>query len=331
MPSDTDIPRVFELTDLVTPMVLRVATTLGGRPHVRGDIEADQPVVRKSRPPARGGRGLFVEAGLQSAAATRFADWLPAPVEQPLHCTGEVLTTVFYADMVTVEHFFAQPAVLDTVAGRLGETLAWLHGAERHTVAGLPVAAIESPPLEPFPLADIGEQSAATLELAALLHREDLAGQLDLPARPEVFVHGDLKFDNVLTTRDGDGLRLVDWECAGRGAAVLDLAAFAASLLYEGIRLGAVAGEVSVEHGLATADAETTKAWAAISTFLAGYRRHGGEVPVDQLIRLAARSLLARATSYTEVVGTLDRLPRSLVRVATNLLRRPELFQRRFR
>ncbi|MCK2242097.1 MULTISPECIES: phosphotransferase [unclassified Crossiella] len=313
-------------------------TALGGRAHVRRGIEADQWVIRKTRPATRAGRGrgLFLEAELQSAAAARFAGWCPRPVEPPLHCTGEALTTRYYDDMVTVEHLFTQPDLLIQVAGRVGTAIAWLHGTDRTTVANLPAAAVESPPLEPFPLATIGERSGATLELAAVLQREgfvDVLYSAKSPDQPDVFAHGDLKFDNVLTTRAGADLKFIDWECAGRGAAVIDLAAFSASLLYEGIRLGAVAAEVSVESGLDTADAETTKAWAAIAAFLAGYRAPGGgaAVPVDTLIRLCARFLLARATGYTDAVGTFDRLPRSLVRVAKNMVFRTELFERRFR
>jgi Ser/Thr protein kinase RdoA (MazF antagonist) len=51
------------------------------------------------------------------------------------------------------------------------------------------------------------------------------------------FVHGDVKFDNVLV--DGDGVvQLVDWELAGRGATVWDLAGVVDGLVVPAIAAG---------------------------------------------------------------------------------------------
>jgi Phosphotransferase enzyme family len=313
-------------------------TSIGGRRHVRRSTQEGRHVVRKARRSAHGmhRRGLFLEASLHSDAAARFASWRQPPVDPPLWCTDTVLTTAFYDDMVTAESFFGKPHLLTAVATRLGTAIAWLHTAERQRVEELPPAAIEAPPLAPIPLAIVAEQSGATLELAALLHREAFAELLEgveRPEQPDVFVHGDLKFDNVLTDSAGSGMKIIDWECAGRGAAIIDLAAFSASLIYEGVRLGAVDAELSARQGLQRADAETTKAWAAISAFVASYREGTGlaYVPVNPLVRLCARFLLARATSYTDAVGAFDRLPKILVRVAHNMVTKPELFERRFR
>lgn len=313
-------------------------TALGGRQHVRRSTQEERQVVRKARRPAHGvrGRDLFLEASLHSEAAARFAGWQQPPVDPPLWCTDTVLTTAFYDGMVTAESFFGQPNLLTAVAARVGTAIAWLHTVQRERVEQLPPAAIEEPPLAPIPLATVAEQSGATLELAAFLHRGSFAELLEgaqRPEQPDVFVHGDLKFDNVLTDGAGSGMKIIDWECAGRGAAVIDLAAFSASLIYEGVRLGAVAAERSVHEGLQRADAETTKAWAAISAFVASYQEGTGlaHVSVSPLVRLCARFLLARATSYTDAVGAFDRLPKSLVRVAHNMVTKPELFERRFR
>ncbi len=312
-------------------------TQLGGRRHVRRSTDNGTQVVLKQRPPAGKplGRSLVLEARLQTEAAARFHGWHVPPIDPPLRCTQTVLTSTFYDDMVTAERFFTQPHLLIAVARQLGIAIAWLHTSQRQRVAELPLAAIETPPVAPISLSAVADHSEATLELAALLHREDFAGLLegaDGTAQPEVFVHGDLKFDNVLSDRAGYGVKIIDWECAGRGAAIIDLAAFSASLIYEGIRLGAVAAQRSAQDGMMRADVETTKAWTAISAFFASYREHtkAAKLDVHSLIRLGAWFLLARATSYTDAIGAFDRLPKMLVRVAHNMATKPVLFERRF-
>lgn len=330
---------------------------IGGRRHVRRSLHDGETVVRKSRRSLTGGRprSLYIEAGLQSEAAARFADWPDTPVEPPIHCTATVLTTRYHRELSGLDRAFSDGDRLDTAAARVAAALGRLHRTERRHVEELPPAVIESPPLDPFPLSGIGDQSAATLEFAAVLQKSGLAaalgglgkpgkrgesgelgepGEPPAPQQPDVFAHGDLKFDNVLTDDTGSTIRIIDWECAGRAPAVIDLAAFAASLICEGIKLGAVAAEESVAEGLRRTDEETTKAWSAISVFLARYREEttgAHELPIEELRHWFARSLLARATSYTDAMGSFDRLPKSLVQVARNVVFRPEAFDRRFR
>jgi hypothetical protein len=76
--------------------------------------------------------------------------------------------------------------------------------------------------------------SSGAQDVLALLQRSrSLCAHLDrlwVPPRPETLVHGDVRLENVIAG-GGSGLRLIDWECAGAGEALWDVAAFIASCL----------------------------------------------------------------------------------------------------
>ncbi|MFE7541885.1 phosphotransferase [Streptomyces platensis] len=313
---------------------------LGGRQHVRHLHERGTDVVVKRRRDEDGEqrRSLFVEAALQAAAAACFPGGGAGPVVEPMACDGEQLRVAFHEE-APFDTFLDSPGVLDRAAHVVGNVIATVHGQDLSGAAWawLPEAAGEHPPLEPIPVDTLAVLSAGTVELAAGIHRQGLAGLLaDTLAEEserQVFLHGDLKFDNILAAVDGTAVRIIDWECAGRGMPERDLGALAASLLTETIRRSAVRDDTGgAAESLARIDAETQKAWSAIAALLSGYRDNSRApgLRTRALVHMTAFGLLCRAHSYTQMTYEFDRLPKLLLKVATNMAVRPETFRARF-
>ncbi|WP_211362595.1 phosphotransferase family protein, partial [Streptomyces chryseus] len=307
---------------------------------VRRRVEAGMEVVVKNH---RGGgerarRGLFVEAALQSAAAACYPAEANAPVAAPLSCTSDCLTTTFYAER-TLDALLDSPGTLNVAAAAAGRAVGELHGQDvsGDEWAWLPKVAGEHPPLDPIPAGSLGELSAGTVDLAARIHHLGfgalLADTLNAVEDRQVFLHGDLKFDNILATADGTVVRLIDWECAGRGMPERDLGALAGSLLTETIRRATVreAGGEAREL-LERVDEGTQKAWSAIAGFLTAYRTVSSAPGLDsrRMVHMTAYALLCRALSYTQTTYEFDRLPKLLVRVASNMAAQPHTFVGRF-
>lgn len=234
---------------------------------------------------------------------------------------------------------FALSRQVNKATAAAGRAVGELHGQDvsGDEWAWLPKAAGEHPPLDPIPVRSLGELSAGTVELAARIHHLGfdvlLADTLNTVEDRQVFLHGDLKFDNILATADGTVVRLIDWECAGRGMPERDLGALAGSLLTETIRRAAVrdaGGEV--RELLERVDEGTQKAWSAIAAFLTAYRTVSSAPGVDsrRMVHVTAYALLCRALSYTQTTFEFDRLPKLLVKVASNMAARPHVFLGRF-
>ncbi|MGW8395840.1 phosphotransferase family protein [Streptomyces lydicus] len=312
---------------------------LGGRQHVRRLRERGADVVVKRRGDKNSGkRSLFVEAALQAAAAACFAGGRAGPVVEPIACDSERLTVVFH-EASPFDAFLDSPGVLDRAAHVAGSVIATLHGQDLSgaTWAWLPEVAGEHPPLEPVPVDRLAVLSAGTVELAAGIHRQGmaalLADTLAEESERQVFLHGDLKYDNILATADGTAVWIIDWECAGLGMPERDLGAMAASLLTETIRRSAIRDDAGgAAESLARIDAETQKAWSAIAALLAGYRDNTAApaLRARALVHMTAFGLLCRALSYTQTTYEFDRFPKLLLKVATNMAVRPETFRERF-
>jgi hypothetical protein len=120
-------------------------------------------------------------------------------------------------------------------AAALGRALAVLHEEGRAIEDEWPGPARSGPVgvHRPTP-ADMHGYSAGALDVLVLMQRSaSLCAHLDrlcVPPRQETLVHGDVRLENVIAGR-GSGLRLVDWECAGAGEGLWDVAFFIASCL----------------------------------------------------------------------------------------------------
>lgn len=120
----------------------------------------------------------------------------------------------------------------EAVARTLGRRLALVHSQ----VGASFVSAFEHAVLLP-----VDEQTYANATLGSLLfwarvHQDEDLSRLHAAVVAEArlgeeFIHGDLKMDNILISAD-DQIRIIDWECSGRGSAEIDIGAYLASVLF---------------------------------------------------------------------------------------------------
>jgi aminoglycoside phosphotransferase len=120
------------------------------------------------------------------------------------------------------------------------------------------------------PPAFVAENPGADAAVSAALRESAVVALLEDARRawrPAAAIHGDVKWDNVLVRRDGDGLRLwlIDWELAAWGDPLWDLAAVVeglvtTSFLAEGAQgvaeVGPLARSAVAAYGAAQASRE---------------------------------------------------------------------------
>lgn len=173
---------------------------------------------------------------------------------------------------------------------RLGELAAAIH----RVPAPSPTA--ELPARErPIPGVDFAALRRAAEPRPLLVAAEETLADRALPERAPVFVHGDLWQGNTLW--DGDSLTgVVDWDCAGVGAAGIDL-------------------------GSLRCDAWMTAGREAAAAVLAGYEEAAGR-PADDLAHWDAVAALSTPP-------TIDRLVPAIRDQGRDDLDRPTLLARR--
>ena len=213
-----------------------------------------------------------------------------------------------------------------TVADQLGRALATLHGsASASVVADLGLSA-EAPWILSAPAHDgnsAGARSAAGHELFDVVrrHGEFEAGLAHLRAawRPEVLVHGDLKWENCLLAAHTEPPRLwlVDWELAALGAGWWDVGGILQAYLFHWLRA----------RTPETGDTELAKVQAAARAFWSAYRDHlpNGTLhwPVELAVAGAAGRLIQTALEASARHDRLSDLARTTLQLAANLLGAP--------
>lgn len=122
-----------------------------------------------------------------------------------------------------------------------------------------------------------------------------------LPTLPDAFIHGDCWMQNAVVTRAG--IVLIDWESAGRGAAVLDLADFL--LRSQCGTHGAPPNRLHEQH---------------LTAAVSGYARHRlpSEPELDLLVDATRFSVAWRAAwlfAQMETQGWTPRLEQGITRV----------------
>lgn len=181
----------------------------------------------------------------------------------------------------------------------------------------------------------LGVQTPASLKLIALIQSEDRACRaLDALRdawRPSCLTHGDLKHENVLvaeTVHQTVGVTLVDWEQAGSGDPLWDVASAAAAFLSEwmyALDLGHAHPSVDIDR---VAEPGRGLAAGAVSALWRAYTAVTGEPlgngATHRLIRLAGARLLARANEATQSGAALTPHVALHVQLGVNLLSDPE-------
>lgn len=222
--------------------------------------------------------------------------------------------------------------VAPEIARAVGEAVGALHAA-------VPVSAQAGAPgpsqawILSLPLMDDGQLPSGRPGLVALrdVAREDRDLEQGLRElreswRTDAFLHGDLKWENVLVVDDAEGVRvqLVDWEIAGFGDAAWD----AGGLLHSFLRDWVAALPPDALAAGAATDAAFLEAMApSIDALWRGYCSAASPPDPDALLERAVRCAGARLLqtafeSVSESVGLTGHTV-GLAQLAANVVARP--------
>jgi Ser/Thr protein kinase RdoA (MazF antagonist) len=222
---------------LVDEGVIDARAVLDGRASV-SDLSRSNPVGLvhvDGRPVAVvKGRAASVDGVDPLAAEAAAYRWLAAsPATARLAPTpaldvgrGAGIVTPLMTGAVTLhEALTSTPDASVTLIRKLGRMLGSVHSAR----AGAGDLAARRPWILDVPAmrapAPFAHSVAATQVVAEIRRRDTVTAAIARLAQswsPRSAIHGDVKFDNVIVA--GDRMLLVDWECAGLGEPVWDLA-----------------------------------------------------------------------------------------------------------
>jgi hypothetical protein len=226
-----------------------------------------------------------------------------------------------------------QPIQLSGVASSLGSFLAQLHGIPTANVNAemrrleCPIRSFDSIPLERF-----ADSPRSYHEFIALMQVDERLGQslngLRDSWQENVFIHGDLKLDNIMQqTKPGRDSRvfLVDWELSGAGDPHWDIGCLISSYLYTRLEL---LSQVAQDGVLAT---ELSKGiMDAIRALFASYSTShlvGPRVSLSRAMQWAAGALLMRTEILLPLRRELAAIDLAAIHLAAQiLLGEPELF-----
>ena len=274
------------------------------------------------------------------AADRRFATRLPAPVSYDA-ATG-ILALEAAREPQDLRQRHAHGRYSRDVAAQVGRTLALLHATPPSTLGDRPgpwdarsALRIHRPSIR-----GAHELTAAALELVGAIQRsEELCAALDaLYASPrrDAPIHGDVRWDNVLTARAAAGasarrarVLLLDWESAGPGDPSQDVGAFIGEYLHDWVRSIPVVDARDPARLIASAGRPLARMRPAISAFWQAYSDHeGGGRRDGPLLRRAARfaavRVLASAYERSLARSVLSASTHFALRLSTNILRRPD-------
>ena len=96
--------------------------------------------------------------------------------------------------------------------------------------------------------------SITHINLYEAIHRTLYVLQDRIPRLPETIIHGDCWAPNAVRSAENEVV-LIDWECAGRGAAILDIGALLLRCQYN-------------QHGEIPTEVETTRITSVISGYV---------------------------------------------------------------
>ena len=221
-------------------------------------------------------------------------------------------------------------------ARMLGRSLAALH---RHAPDGLgdqPADAARmwalqfaEPPLELIRDLSVGAQDLVARLQANAPMMDRLTG-LREHDHQDVFVHGDLRWDNCLAiAAPGSGRRtqtlLIDWELAGRGEAALDVGTVFAEYLSAWVGSIPIVEVATPGRLLSLARYPLLRMQPAMDAFWSAYRATSPAPPaLVRVLELAAVRLLNTAVERAQVLAAPSAHLVMLLQLAENVLREPE-------
>jgi aminoglycoside phosphotransferase (APT) family kinase protein len=273
------------------------------------------------------------------AADRRFATRLPAPILYDAAAGILVLEAAREPQDLRRRH--ARGRYSCEIAAQTGRTLALLHATPPAALgdrAG-PWHAPSGLRLHRPSVRDVGQLTSAALDLVGAIQRSDeLCTALDAlreSPRDDALIHGDVRWENVLTARAPDRtsarrtrVLLLDWECAGPGDPGQDVGAFLGEYLGDWIRSIPIVDLDDPGRLIASAARPLARMRPAIGAFWHAYRGHDGGERDGPVLRRAARFAAVRvlAAAYEESLtrNVLSGSGHFALQLSTNILRRPE-------
>jgi aminoglycoside phosphotransferase (APT) family kinase protein len=183
--------------------------------------------------------------------------------------------------------------------------------------------------------------TGAASELVKTIQRsQELCAALDhlhLSCRDGAVIHGDVRWENVLTARPPRGtssrrsrVLLVDWESAGRGDPSLDLGTFFGEYLHAWLRSIPIVDPKEPGRLLAHAGCPLAHMRPAVGAFWLSYTRHSAAAAPElgRLLRRAASYAAVRVltSAYEESLSRheLGGSAHFALQLSLNILRRPD-------
>jgi aminoglycoside phosphotransferase (APT) family kinase protein len=273
------------------------------------------------------------------AADRRLTVRLPAPV---LHdAAAGILVLEAAREPQDLRRRHARGRYSREIAAHVGRTLALLHATPSAALgdrAGQWGARSGLRMHRPH-IRDAGELTSAAIELVGAIQRSDeLCTALDaLHASPrdDALIHGDVRWDNVLTGRAWDRtsarrarVLLLDWECAGLGDPSQDVGAFLGEYLRDWMRSIPIVDLDDPGRLIASAGRPLARMRPAIGAFWHAYRGGDGGERDGLVLRRAAQFAAVRvlAAAYEESLtrNVLSGSAHFALQLSTNILRRPD-------
>lgn len=283
-----------------------------------------------------GGRREAAAYGFLSTVASReVRDALPLVVT---HATQDSMLVLEHVSGPNLRgHHAGRARRLFSWAGRSGALLAAVHDLP---VTALP-ASLRKVRMRPVHRPDelfFTTSSRAAVELTALIQSDPvLCAALDEQAvrtAGDAFTHGDVRLDNILVARNGDGrfagLRLVDWESAGVGDPGWDIGCLLAEYVSHWICSVPFTTATTAAADAALARVPLGSAQAAIAAAWAGYTTRRGAGCVDAptylrcVTRHAAHRLLQRALELDQDSSDVSLAAVCHVQVGARMLADPD-------
>lgn len=332
------------------------------QPHtvVAGDLtiadatrrNANFQVISESSPSYLLKQGVGAERVATVAHEAALYQWFTdAPAARPLQsylpryyrydADTQVLVLELWPGAQTLGAYHARRGRFSVgVAGALGQALAVLHRLRGGgDLAGLPpcpppwILSVQRPTLALY-----RDLSAANLQLIQTIQQfPDLGHHLDaLHAewRPETLTHYDIKGDNVLIVGGLDGrhpgVKLVDWEAAGRGDPCWDTGAVFGDYLSCWLLSIPLMSGAPPDRFLDLARYPLVKIQPALRRFWQAYRHHlrldppTAQAWLLRAVRYSAARLIQTAIEQGQTAAQLTGNALAFLQLSFNILQRPQ-------
>lgn len=329
-----DVLQVARDAELVTDeMLLRcdIELRVADRRNINTVIVVDGTPRWFAKQATPGASGHLIDREATLLSASGGGRRLAAPSLVAHDTTRRLAVTVFVDHAETLAARVERLGRLNlAIARRLGRELARVHTADPSPAAPPSV----SPPWcysLAAPLAEVvADASPGSLRLLARVQSPALAdglGRLAAAWRPDAIVHNDLKFDNVLVTRQRPfAITIADWETVTTGDPAWDVGSLIGEFLTAWLSSMTADADATIDQMQASATRPLAPMLPVIRAYLDTYRRHADASPefLYRAVANAGARVLQSAYESLQDRTALSPLSALQMQLAVNVVARPE-------